>query len=468
MKLIKHILNTLFSNKLSGLLLLLFAFAMATATFIENDYNTETAKALVYGAKWFEILILFLAINFIGNIVKYDLLSWKKAPILLFHLAFIIIILGAGITRYRGFEALLTIKENETKNEIISMDSYFQIHTNSGKTTENFISKPLLMTELGSNRFSKKIKIDTSEVSITLKEYIPRAKFILEDSISGKTHLHLVISNDDKERKNFYIEQGTRETVHNTTISFESTNPLKGDIIILKHKNQWMVKFPKTTDYFSMLLNKAGSYAKDSLAPLKLKTLFNINGTSVAFNEIKENTKKKLISDIRNPDKKNPESAVLLEVTTKNKKKEIILFGGKGYVNPFSSLFIDGIHLNLRYGSKILNLPFSLHLYDFILERYPGSDSPSAFYSKLAVQDKNKLFHRTIFMNNVLNYKGYRFFQSAYTPDEQGTILSINHDYWGTLVTYIGYSMLGLGMFLTLFWKNSHFGTILTFLKQKN
>ena len=49
-------------------------------------------------------------------------------------------------------------------------------------------------------------------------------------------------------------------------------------------------------------------------------------------------------------------------------------------------------------------------------------------------------------MNNVLNYKGYRFFQSSYDPDEKGTILSVNKDKLGTGVTYFGYLSLLLSV----------------------
>ena len=48
-----------------------------------------------------------------------------------------------------------------------------------------------------------------------------------------------------------------------------------------------------------------------------------------------------------------------------------------------------------------------------------------------------------IFMNNVLDYDGHRFFQSSYDPDES-TILSVNHDWWGTIISYIGYFFLML------------------------
>ena len=64
-------------------------------------------------------------------------------------------------------------------------------------------------------------------------------------------------------------------------------------------------------------------------------------------------------------------------------------------------------------------------------------------------------------MNNVLDYEGYRFFQSSYDQDELGTILSVNHDKLGTLVTYIGYGLMMLGMLLTLFWPNTRFKSLL-------
>ncbi len=66
-----------------------------------------------------------------------------------------------------------------------------------------------------------------------------------------------------------------------------------------------------------------------------------------------------------------------------------------------------------------------------------------------------------IFMNNILKYKGYRFFQSSYDTDEGGTILSVNHDKAGTSVTYFGYLIMAIGMILTLFTKSSRFKSLL-------
>ena len=46
------------------------------------------------------------------------------------------------------------------------------------------------------------------------------------------------------------------------------------------------------------------------------------------------------------------------------------------------------------------------------LDRYPGSTLPSAYSSDVKIYDKetNNSFEYTIFMNNVLDYRGYRFF----------------------------------------------------------
>ena len=63
-------------------------------------------------------------------------------------------------------------------------------------------------------------------------------------------------------------------------------------------------------------------------------------------------------------------------------------------------------------------------------------------------------------MNNVLDYKGFRLFQASFDPDEKGTVLSVTHDYWGTLITYIGYFSLFFGLLAILFTKNSRFADL--------
>lgn len=60
------------------------------------------------------------------------------------------------------------------------------------------------------------------------------------------------------------------------------------------------------------------------------------------------------------------------------------------------------------------------------------------------------------------------FFQSSYDPDEQGTVLSVNHDFWGTNITYLGYLMLFIGMVMSIFMPYGRFRDLLTKLNKSN
>lgn len=113
-------------------------------------------------------------------------------------------------------------------------------------------------------------------------------------------------------------------------------------------------------------------------------------------------------------------------------------------------------------------LPFEVELTDFRLVRYPGSHSPSSFESDVVVRQPGKADrYENIYMNNVLQVGAYRLYQSSYDPDEGGTILSVNRDRAGMLITYFGYVLLMAGMVVALFHKNSRFRTLARMLGRK-
>ena len=78
----KKLTDLLISTRTTAVLLLVYAFSMAYATFMENDYGTPTAKALIYEAKWFELVMFLLILNFCGNIARYRLWKREKWPVL--------------------------------------------------------------------------------------------------------------------------------------------------------------------------------------------------------------------------------------------------------------------------------------------------------------------------------------------------------------------------------------------------
>ena len=154
--------------------------------------------------------------------------------------------------------------------------------------------------------------------------------------------------------------------------------------------------------------------------------------------------------------------SLLLQVQKGEQVEEVYIEGFKGYPGKAEMVDLGSMQLALSYGSKVRELPFSIKLYDFQMERYPGTNSPASYASEVQVLDPRggKEFDFRIYMNHILNYGGYRFFQSSYDRDETGTYLSVNHDFWGTWITYLGYTLLTIGMLWSLVARNTRFAQL--------
>lgn len=134
------------------------------------------------------------------------------------------------------------------------------------------------------------------------------------------------------------------------------------------------------------------------------------------------------------------------------------LFGEEGMLHLREGQSSDRMTVRTADGMNTFHtLPFTVELKKFTLTRYPGSDSPSSYESEVIVRVDGEERHERIYMNNVLDVKGYRFFQASFDRDEQGTILSVNRDVAGRNITYSGYFLLTVGLILSLFGRDSRF-----------
>ncbi len=112
-------------------------------------------------------------------------------------------------------------------------------------------------------------------------------------------------------------------------------------------------------------------------------------------------------------------------------------------------------------------LPFTLSLTDFTIEYYAGSKAPSDYSSTVQLTDKGTVSTHVISMNNILRYRGYRFYQADYDQDREGSFLSVSHDPWGVTITYIGYAMLLLSMLSFFIQKDSGFRRALRNIRER-
>ena len=106
---VNKILTSLFNTRAAALYILLFAAAIAIATFIENDFGTSSAQKVIFKSWWFEFLLLLFSISIIVNIIKFKMIRQKKWTVLVFHASIVLILFGAFFTLYFGFEVMMHI-----------------------------------------------------------------------------------------------------------------------------------------------------------------------------------------------------------------------------------------------------------------------------------------------------------------------------------------------------------------------
>ncbi len=457
----KQIFSFLGSMKLMATLMLFFAYAIGYATFIENDFGTMSAKAEVYNTRWFELLLFVLSVNLLINIFRFKMFSLKKAPILIFHVAFLIIAIGAAITRYAGYEGTMRIREDATANTMLSADTYFSIEAKKDNDSAIY-EKSLYLSKKSKNSINGEVVLGSSKIEASLIKYIPDAIEVLVEGDSGGDEVLDMLVVDHGEAKPIHLKRGEFFESDDISIDFESDRMfLTPNISFYIKDGKLFAKHDLALDTMDMQTQAHDTVEPSQGTTIEQKKLYAINGNNFVLKNYFKHAKKDLISDPKASPMNPQNDALIFEVKVGDKKEDLTVIGRAGKLAKASEISIDGVNVALSYGAKKIELPFSLKLNKFELERYPGSMSPASYASEVELIDEQRGIHMPyrIFMNHVLEHRGYRFFQSSYDMDEKGTILSVNNDP-GTIWAYIGYVLLGIGMFWSLFSRSNRFNRL--------
>ena len=446
----KNFFNFLFSVATAGFLLLVFAFALAFATFVENSYGVEAARTLVYNSWWLELILLLLSVNMLSNFIKYKMYRLQKLPMGIFHISFILIILGAGVTRYIGKEGVMHIREGESANTIVSADSKFNIIADFQGVQQGF-SKPASVASLSASKFSDAIKIGGKSIEIKSVDYFIDAQRTLEADPQGEPIIELVyaqnggmqtellhvgqVINANGARIGFNTEADIRFAFKGDSLRFTSRDSIKS--MDMQGKDALFIAPGKEMPCSPKVIYRTGSttLVLKRFLPAAKAVAASGNGTATG------------------------ENALIIQLTDNQKQQLVTLWTSSQNESTKYAGTFEGVNYKIWIGPEETVLPFSIKLNDFVLERYPGSNSPSSYESHITLSDPELGLKQDskIFMNNVLKHRGYRFYQSSYDMDEKGTILSVNKDLAGTTITYAGYFLLFLGILLSIFNSKSYF-----------
>ncbi len=453
----------LFSGTFMGILLIIFAISMGYATFIENDYGTSTAKLLIYNATWFEAIMVLMVINFSGMIFTRQLYRKSKLNALLMHVSFIIIIIGAGITRYYGFEGIMHIREGETSNQFLSSETFIHYQLKENNNIRNIL-EPVILAPINTTLYKENIDFQDRDITVELDRFIPNAVEMLHPEVNGHPYLSLVAAMHGN-RMNLYIREGETKYLGNLGITFGDSSVTEG-IQIIRKGGDFYMRASSPIFNMDMSSGKVDEISGEGFQPVEMMTIYTVKGLNFVLSDFKESAEIQYMPGEENQG--NAGNVARVNVTVDDQSETVFLRGGRGIAGNVRNFNVDGVEIAMSVGSQAWKLPFSLKLNDFVLERYPGSDSPSSFESKITLIDEEDNVEKPyrIFMNNILAHKGYRFYQSSYDQDERGTVLSVNHDRLGTIVTYTGYFLLFLTLILALFLPKTRFVKLLQQLNE--
>ena len=438
----------------------LFAMAIGVATFIENDFGTSSAQALVYQSLWFEVLLLLFAGSLIYNMIEQRMLQRKQYSVLIFHWSILVILLGSGITRMWGWEGMLHVREGEQNNVLVSRDSYFTFQVEQESQVYRSQTK-VFPTSLGSTDLNQVYRSPLGEYRVKCLKTLVNPQAMLTKS-GGKGALKVV----------FGGVGGRRELplTPDQSLSFEGVQMDWLDSPGLEETAPVAIRSSpeglQIQSIYPMVRRVMASGKIDTLAPgewypLVFRALHSTPLGQFVFAEYEpkghftwESEESKISSETT--------VALQLHVSKDNFSDTILVAGAQGFIGTPTVLQEGAVTISCALGSVEKQLPFFIALDDFQMTRYPGTDAAATFASEVRVVDpkNDHEFGYTIHMNHVLDYKGYRFFQSSYDQDEMGSYLSVNSDFYGTWITYLGYFLLTLGMIWALFARKTRFAML--------
>jgi hypothetical protein len=117
------------------------------------------------------------------------------------------------------------------------------------------------------------------------------------------------------------------------------------------------------------------------------------------------------------------------------------------YINQPQHVHLNGKVYELSMRLRREYKPYSITLLDFTHDKYPGTEIPKNFSSRVRLQNPSRNEDREvlIYMNHPLRYDGYTFYQASFDTDNQGSILQVVQNP-SRLTPYLSCILVSLGL----------------------
>ncbi len=545
-------IKALASLKFSVVLLVIFAVAIAKATFLESQWGAVGARDMVYNARWFEIVLVLMIINLILVLFARAPYKPRQYGAVIVHISVIWILVAAGVTRYMGYEGIMPIREGASTDYMFSREPHVQLEVDGENATS-----PVRLYRPGKLGLHRDLAPGGDKYRVAIEEYWPRFAESLQASDEGPAALRLTLNGESGVEEVFLLENerrvfggqvmryeneplpdsagvspwgrlrmrsgaesmtfdipdempGTFEqsdwrfTVTEFQAAFkvggetdytgDLSNPMirvnitapdgrQGEKILFAFHPEFSMDHSGAAEAFpdldilyqfergvifgrdddgalvaratqplaSMSMDddtESGSIAAGQSFAVDSATIYRSADGGPAFMVREELAHVQALPAMTN-NERAPSAARISVTDSDGARAETIVIKGD---ERGETIRIGDQTAVVRLGSIVIDLPYEIHLDDFLLLNYPGSRNPASYESHVRVYDSELGVDGEavrIYMNHPFSHRGNQHFQSSYDPDELGTVLSVNYDP-GKIPTYLGYGLLTLGFLLIL------------------
>jgi hypothetical protein len=496
-KLWKRVFRFLSSVKLAVILLMVLIVATAIGTIYESRFDAKVARAYVYDAPWFNVWLLILGVNLAA--AAFSRYPWKKhhTGFVITHAGIITLLVGAVVGRVYGIEGTMTIfKGHEPSNRLVIDQQEVRIQNGDHIDTfpigiQHRRPHPDKPTYLGTTADGWKIDVtDYADMLLPVSVALPvtdKGAPALQVKLwsMGQNINEWLWPNDPDNCK---IDLGLlavecrlgsavtpalkRGAASNSApsylekVSTTATTPAAaaatadpalppGDRAII-----YLADDGKLSYYVQ---NKEGVIGRGDLEAgkaistgwgswqMEVTQVMPQAVPSTDFHPIAKGTK------MAPRDRANLTDGIKVQFSRGDEHDEEWLASGWSVDLPG-----ENETLSATFGSKILQMPISLELKQFDVERNEGNDSPAGFKSTIMVRDaEGNTAVGSCSMNEPMNFPDalwrswtgltYKISQASWNPDnlQQSSVQILLDPGW--LFKWTGSLMVCLGIF-TMFY----------------
>lgn len=444
----KKVTSFLASTKLTAILLLVLMVSLIVSTFFEQRYGSNLSRYWFYHSSWFKVLFFLISVNLLFQVIFLKLYKITKLPLLIFHASFLIIIAGAAVTHYFSKEGFVHLREGETAYTFKTLDSYFKVELS--KNDSIIFKYTEKVTDL--SMFNKEIPIKaikSPKNSVLVKDFQTRRNKRLLEVKYGTPAISLVYMQDSINRKSIVLEKGTNFMLRGSKIgytqSYDSTS-----ICFFNDSSNFYVAAPVPIQIYNFRTGQASLFNENTAIPINEMDAVLLESGLLGVLKISNSA---IIEPFDDYDTFQQGDVLLIDWQIDSVVLPLYLWVDSN-MNGKTVAKNDSLTLSLDISPMELSLPFAVTLNKFMIDYYPGSNSPMAYRSLCTLSNDSIAIPMEISASRFASFMGWRIYQMSYDNDQKGTLLSVSYDPLGVKLTFLGYFLLFVFLIISLVFVN--------------